>query len=48
MRYREQGYAVVLKDPFAGIFEMAQRIVGMQELLILMATDDGIGRGAVR
>jgi uroporphyrinogen decarboxylase len=38
-RFREQGYAVVLKDPFAGIFEMAQRIVGMQELLIMMATD---------
>jgi uroporphyrinogen decarboxylase len=37
--YRAAGYAVVLKDPFAGIFEMAQRIIGMQELLVLMATD---------
>jgi uroporphyrinogen decarboxylase len=35
--YRAAGYAVILKDPFAGIFEMAQRIVGMQNLLIMMA-----------
>ena len=35
--YRAAGYAVVLKDPFAGIFEMSQRIVGMQNLLIMMA-----------
>ncbi|HEX3051997.1 MAG TPA: uroporphyrinogen decarboxylase family protein [Aggregatilineaceae bacterium] len=40
VQYRAQGYAVVIKDPFAGIFEMAQRIVGMQELLMIMATDD--------
>ncbi|MBN1681479.1 MAG: hypothetical protein JW966_14455 [Anaerolineae bacterium] len=38
-RYRAAGYAVVIKDPFAGIFEMAQRIIGMQEILIMMATD---------
>jgi uroporphyrinogen decarboxylase len=37
--YRAAGYAVVLKDPFAGVFEMAQRIVGMQTLLVMMATD---------
>ncbi|HML20554.1 MAG TPA: uroporphyrinogen decarboxylase family protein [Aggregatilinea sp.] len=36
---RAAGRAVVIKDPFAGIFEMAQRIVGMQELLMMMATD---------
>jgi uroporphyrinogen decarboxylase len=41
-RWRTEGYAVVLKDPFAGIFEMAQRIVGMQELLIMMATDEAL------
>jgi uroporphyrinogen decarboxylase len=35
--YRASGYAVVLKDPFAGIFEMAQRIVGMENLLMMMA-----------
>jgi len=39
---RQQGRAVVLKDSFAGIFEMAQRIVGMQELLIMMATDEAL------
>lgn len=37
--YRAAGFAVLLKDPFAGIFEMAQRIVGMENLLIMMATD---------
>jgi uroporphyrinogen decarboxylase len=35
--YRAAGYAVVLKDPFAGIFEMSQRIVGMENLLVMMA-----------
>jgi uroporphyrinogen decarboxylase len=33
---RAAGYAVVLKDPFAGLFEMAQRIVGMENLLVMM------------
>ncbi len=37
--YRSDGYAVVLKDPFAGIFEMGQRLVGMERLLIMMAAD---------
>jgi uroporphyrinogen decarboxylase len=37
--YRAAGYAVVLKDPFAGIFEMAQRIVGMENLLVMMASN---------
>lgn len=37
--YRTAGYAVILKDPFAGIFEMAQRIVGMENLLLMMAMD---------
>jgi uroporphyrinogen decarboxylase len=35
--YHADGYAVVLKDPFAGLFEMAQRIVGMENLLVMMA-----------
>lgn len=39
-RYHADGYAVVLKDPFAGIFEFAQRIIGMENLLLLMAFDD--------
>lgn len=30
---------VVLKDPFAGIFEFAQHIVGMANLLTLMAAN---------
>lgn len=38
-RYRTDGYAVVIKSPFAGIFEMAQRIVGMENCLIMMASD---------
>jgi rhamnogalacturonyl hydrolase YesR len=38
-QYRAEGYGVVLKSPFAGIFEMAQRIVGMESCLIMMASD---------
>jgi len=38
-RYRRDGYAVVLKSPFAGIFETAQRIVGMENCLMMMAAD---------
>ena len=38
--YREAGYAVVVKDGFAGIFEFAQRIVGMENLLMMMAMRD--------
>jgi uroporphyrinogen decarboxylase len=37
--FRRAGYAVVLKAPFAGLFEMAQRIIGMEPLLIAMAAD---------
>ena len=36
-QYRAAGYAVVLKDSFAGIFEFAQRVVGMENLLVMMA-----------
>lgn len=36
-QYRSAGYAVVLKDSFAGIFEFAQRVVGMENLLVMMA-----------
>jgi uroporphyrinogen decarboxylase len=38
--YRSSGYAVVLKDSFAGIFEFAQRIVGMENLLMMMITNE--------
>lgn len=40
--YRAAGFAVLLKDPFAGIFEMAQRIVGMENLLVMMVTDPSL------
>ncbi len=39
-QFRADGYAVVLKDAFAGIFEFAQRLVGMDKLLLLMALDE--------
>jgi uroporphyrinogen decarboxylase len=39
IQYQEEGYGVVLKSPFAGLFEMAQRIVGMESCLIMMASD---------
>ncbi len=39
-QYRAAGYAVVLKDAFAGIFEFAQRMIGMENLLILMSLDE--------
>jgi uroporphyrinogen decarboxylase len=38
-QYRAAGYAVVMKHPFAGIFEMSQRIVGMVNCLMLMSLD---------
>lgn len=34
---RTAGYAVVIKDPFAGLFEMAQRIIGMENCLMFLA-----------
>jgi len=40
--YRAAGYAVVLKDAFAGIFEFAQRVVGMENLLMMMITDEKV------
>jgi uroporphyrinogen decarboxylase len=43
--YREAGYAVVLKDPFAGIFEMSQRIVGMETILMAMASEPARAEG---
>jgi uroporphyrinogen decarboxylase len=39
-QYRTSGYAVILKDAFAGIFEFAQRIVGMENLLVMMITNE--------
>lgn len=39
-QYRAAGYAVLLKDAFAGIFEFAQRIIGMENCLIKMIEDE--------
>lgn len=39
-QFRAAGYAVVLKDAFAGIFEFAQRVIGMENLLMLMSVDE--------
>ncbi|GAB4446886.1 MAG: uroporphyrinogen decarboxylase family protein [Anaerolineae bacterium] len=36
-QHRAAGYAVVMKHPFAGLFEMSQRIVGMENALMFMA-----------
>ena len=41
-QYRDAGFAVVLKDAFAGIFEFAQRIVGMENLLVMMITNEKV------
>jgi uroporphyrinogen decarboxylase len=38
-KYQEAGYLVVMKHPFAGIFEMSQRIVGMVNCMMLMSLD---------
>jgi uroporphyrinogen decarboxylase len=43
--YRSHGYGVVLKSPCAGIFEMAQRIVGMENCLVMMASDAALAGG---
>jgi uroporphyrinogen decarboxylase len=39
LAFRQAGYAVALKDTFAGLFEMAQRVVGMERLLVMMASE---------
>ncbi len=38
--FRAQGRAVVIKGVLAGIFEMAQRVRGMENLLVDMASDE--------
>lgn len=42
LAYRNQGKAVVLKGVLAGIFEMAQRIRGMENCLMDMASDEAV------
>jgi len=40
LTYRAEGKAVVIKGVLAGVFEMAQRLRGMEDLLMDMASDD--------
>ena len=40
LAYRAQGRAVMLKGVMAGIFEMAQRVRGMEDLFMDMAADE--------
>jgi uroporphyrinogen decarboxylase len=42
LAYRAQGKAVVLKGVLAGIFEMAQRVRGMEACLMDMAADEAL------
>ncbi len=46
LAYRAQGKAVMIKGVLAGMFEMAQRVRGMQALLMDMASDEALA-GAV-
>jgi uroporphyrinogen decarboxylase len=41
-QYRAQGKAVMLKGVLAGIFEMAQRVRGMENLLMDMASNEAL------
>ena len=41
-QYRAAGSVVFVKDPFAGLFEMSQRIVGMENCLMMMLTDKNV------
>lgn len=40
LQYRAQGKAVMIKGVLAGIFEMAQRVRGMENLLLDLAADE--------
>ncbi len=42
LAYRAQGKAVMLKGVLAGIFEMAQRVRGMENLLMDMASNEAL------
>lgn len=41
-RYRAQGRAVMIKGVLAGIFEMSQRVRGMQNLMIDLASNEAL------
>ena len=40
LKYRAQGQAVMIKGVLAGIFEMSQRVRGMQNIMIDLASDE--------
>jgi uroporphyrinogen decarboxylase len=40
--YRTHGYAVMIKGVLAGIFEMAQRVRGMQSLMLDLGSDEAL------
>jgi uroporphyrinogen decarboxylase len=40
--YRDQGRAVMIKGVLAGVFEMAQRVRGMERLMVDLASDQGL------
>jgi len=40
--YRAQGQAVMIKGVLAGIFEMSQRVRGMQNIMIDLASNEGL------
>ena len=42
LAYRAQGKAVMVKGVLAGVFEMAQRVRGMEALLMDMASDEAL------
>lgn len=46
LAYRAQGKAVMIKGVLAGVFEMAQRVRGMENLLMDMASDEELA-GAI-
>lgn len=46
LAYRAQGKAVMIKGVLAGVFEMAQRVRGMENLLMDMASNDALA-GAI-
>jgi len=47
LRYHAQGKAVMIKGVLAGIFEMAQRVRGMENLLLDLAADERLAMAIV-
>ena len=47
LQYRAQGKAVMIKGVLAGIFEMAQRVRGMENLLLDLAANEELAMAIV-